>query len=278
MRKFIKKTPVLALVIIILVTATIFGTLFSGCTPTTQSDDDNSADTDKNTDNNLDENEDNSSNQDSAPKKYVAFTFDDGPSYDVSLTKKYIDELAKYDGRATFFLIGERVVSIGASGLKYAVNNGWELGIHAYSHQYSYGTSCNESVYNAEVDRTAAAIHKYLPKYDIKLLRPPYGDITPERAKSSPYSIILWSVSAVDWDCAGDSTAAERDKNVQKIVDNVLSGVKDGSIILMHEPYNNTFLAFCEILKELDKQGYEFVTVSELLGDKLEAGKKFYKR
>jgi peptidoglycan/xylan/chitin deacetylase (PgdA/CDA1 family) len=46
----------------------------------------------------------------------------------------------------------------------------------------------------------------------------------------------------------------------------------------MHEIYNNSFLAFREILKELDKQGYEFVTVSELLGDQLEAGKKFYKR
>ena len=217
-------------------------------------------------------------NQDDKPKKYVAFTFDDGPAYQSGLTKKFVDELAKYDGEATFFLIGDRIDSSTAKNFTYAVEHGWELGIHAFTHKYSFGSSCSDDLYNSEIQKTADAIHKYLPDYQIKLFRPPYGELPADRTKESPYAIILWSVDPRDWEYSGDSTPEKRDENVQNIVYEVLSNVQDGSIVLMHEIYNNSYLAFCEILKELDKEGYEFVTVSELLGDKLEAGKKFYKR
>ncbi|MBE6608373.1 MAG: hypothetical protein E7633_07440 [Ruminococcaceae bacterium] len=214
--------------------------------------------------------------QDEKPKKYVAFTFDDGPAYQSGLAKKYVDELAKYGGEATFFLVGDRIKSTTADGIVYAAEHGWDIGIHAYSHEYYFGESCSESIYKSEIKKASDAIHKYLPEYEIKLLRPPGGTITSERAKSSPYAIILWNVDSKDWKYKGDATEEERDENVQNIVYEVISNVQDGSIVLMHEIYNNSYLAFCEILKALDEQGYEFVSVTELLGDKFEAGKTFY--
>ena len=209
-------------------------------------------------------------------KKYVAFTFDDGPAYQSGLTQKYVDELAKYGGEATFFLVGDRINATTARGLVYAVEHGWELGIHAYTHKYYFNSSCSESLYQSEVKKTADAIHKYLPEYEIKLLRPPGGTLPDERVKASPYAIILWNVDSNDWKNKNASTDEECDECVENIVYEVMTTVKDGSIILMHEIYNNSYLAFCEIIKQLSEQGYEFVTVSELLGEDFETGKKFY--
>ena len=209
-------------------------------------------------------------------KKYVAFTFDDGPAYQSGLTKKFVDELAKYNGEATFFLVGDRIKSTTASGLAYAVEHGWEIGIHAYTHKYYFNSNCSEDIYQSEIKKTEDAIHKYLPEYEIKFFRPPGGTLTAERKEDSPYAIILWNVDSKDWQYKGNSTEEERDENVQNIVDEVISTVKDGSIILMHEIYNNSYLAFCEILKQLSADGYEFVSVSELLGENFQAGKTFY--
>jgi peptidoglycan/xylan/chitin deacetylase (PgdA/CDA1 family) len=72
------------------------------------------------------------------------------------------------------------------------------------------------------------------------------------------------------------TSAEKQQENVEMIVAEVMAQVKDGSIILMHELYQNSYLAFCEILKRLDSEGYEFVTVSELLGEKYQTGKKFW--
>ena len=244
-------------------------------TPDTPPTDDTTDTPGGNTDPGGNENEGEVGKDDPAkPKKYVAFTFDDGPAYKNGLTKKLVDELTKYGGEATFFLVGDRIHSSTASNVIYAVEHGWEIGIHAYTHKH-YFNSCSDDIYNSEVQKTADAIHKYLPEYDIKLLRPPGGTMSADRIAASPYSTILWNVDSRDWEYT-EYSGGSVEENVQIIVQQVLSTVKDGSIILMHEIYDNSYLAFCEILKALDEEGYEFVSVSELLGDKLEPGKKYY--
>ncbi len=206
------------------------------------------------------------------PKKRVAITIDDGP-YHV-YQKKFVDEMAKYGGAATFFIIGERVEWYNSTktGLAYAVENGWEIGIHAWTHEH-YFNNCDDATYNSEIQKTVNVIQKYVPGYDIKLLRPPGGSISSARAQESEYAIILWDVDSNDW--RYQSPAGNEDK-VQIIVDNIMADIRDGSIVLLHELYENSYLAYCEVLRRLDEEGYEFVTVSELLGDKYQAGKKFY--
>ena len=212
--------------------------------------------------------------QPSGPKKRVAITLDDGPYS--GYQKKFIDEMSKYGGTATFFIVGNRVdwhESTGP-GLVYAVENGWEVGIHGWSHT-KFFDKCSDADYESEINNTVNIIHKYLPNYDIKLLRPPGAQITSARAAASPYAIIRWDVDSLDYNYQTNTATRTQEENVQAIVNNVLANVRDGSIILMHELYENSYLAYCEILKILSEQGYEFVSVSELLGDKYQSGKVF---
>ena len=79
-----------------------------------------------------------------------------------------------------------------------------------------------------------------------------------------------------DWKLSGKGDG--REENIRAIADNVLSTVKDGDIILMHDLYENTYEAFCIIADTLRERGYEFVTVSELLElDESCIGRKYYR-
>lgn len=204
--------------------------------------------------------------------KYVAFTFDDGPH--AALTKRFVDKLAEYNGRGTFFIIGDRVNDITAESLKYAVENGNEIAIHAFTHKYIFN-SCDEKTYENEIKYTRNTIFSYVGVEPL-LMRPPQGAMTAERVQASKYPIILWSVDSRDWvykDRSSEDIAAE---NIDIIVENVLSSVKSGDIILMHEIYENSYQAFSVIIDTLYREGYRFVTVSELLGESIQSGTKYH--
>ena len=209
------------------------------------------------------------------PKKRVALTFDDGPQHYQERTKEIVDELEKYGFHATFFVVGNRVA--GGDALAYAVEKGNELGIHGYTHEVYYDT-CTNSDYNTEINKTLAEIQKAVPGYKVRLMRPVGGRMTEEWIAASPYSVILWNVDSLDYEHTykkGDSDEVAAEK-VDVIVENVMSKVSDGDVILMHDIYESTFDAVVVLLAELDRQGYEVVTVSELFGDSLEPGKKYY--
>lgn len=206
------------------------------------------------------------------PKKQVAITFDDGPQHYEERTKKIVDELSKYGFTATFFVVGNRVA--GGDALAYAVEKGNEIGIHGYTHE-NYYDKCNDEVYENEISKTLAAIRRQIPNYEVKLLRPIGGRITPERAAASPYSVIMWSVDSDDWGNkyqSGDSDEVAAQK-VDTIVNNVMTGLEHGDIILLHDIYESTYDATVLLLKRLYEEGYEVVSVSELLGDSLAPGK-----
>lgn len=213
------------------------------------------------------------------PQKRVAITFDDGP-HNVR-TKLIVDELTKYGFHATFFVIGNRIDGTeynGLSGLKYAAEAGNEIGIHGYTHSsQNYYDKCDEETYRWELSKTSTAIKNAIGNYEIKLMRPVGGRITDERIASSPYSIIMWDVDSDDWKhkyTSGDSDEICAQK-VNEIVENVMLSVHDGSIILMHDIYESTYDAVVIILERLNAEGYEVVTVSELIGDNLKPGYKY---
>ena len=207
----------------------------------------------------------------SSGKKRVAITYDDGPH--VERTKLIVDELAKYSFNATFFVVGNRVDGTKYSGgeaVKDAASRGNEIAIHAYTHDYYYDR-CEASIYKSELSKTHSAILSKVPNANVNLMRPVGGNITAERVAQCDYAVIMWSVDSNDWKYKNDGEAG-----VEAIVDNVMSQVRDGSIILMHDIYQNTYLATQRILKELNNQGYDVVTVSELLGSP-QAGVKYSK-
>ena len=203
--------------------------------------------------------------------KRVALTFDDGPH--VERTKMLADELAKYGYHATFFVVGNRVDGSKYSGgeaMKYAASKGNEIGIHAYTHDIYYNKE--PAKYEEEIRKTEAAIKSVVPGYKVKLLRPAGGNITDAQVAASKYSIIMWDVDSEDWRYRSD------ENGVDIIVENVMSQVKDGSIILMHDIYENSYLAAVEIIRRLHEEGYEVVTVSELIGNDIQAGTKYFRK
>ena len=211
--------------------------------------------------------------------KRVAITYDDGPH--VTRTAKIVDELDKYGYHATFFVVGNRVdgkVYSGGDAMQYAVKHGNEIGIHGYTHdeRYYYDV-CEESRYKSELSLTHSAIRNQISGYNVRLMRPIGGKITDARVQNSQYSVIMWDVDSEDWKYkySNDTDEATKQENLEMIVNKVMSGVEDGSIILMHDIYLSTYDATVIILKRLYEQGYDVVTVSELLGSDMSAGRKY---
>ncbi len=209
----------------------------------------------------------------------VALTYDDGPH--PTRTKQIVDELDKYGFHATFFVVGNRVDGTEmdcSDAMLYAMKSGNEIGIHGYTHASGvYYDTCSDDVYDYEINNTKSAIRGVKTGYKIKHMRPFGGEITEERVEESPYSVILWDVDSEDWKlkyAPGDTDEVCENK-VNRIVDNVLSSVREGSIILMHDLYESTYDATVIILRELDEMGFDVVTVSELLGEDREAGKLY---
>ena len=208
------------------------------------------------------------------PTKRVAFTFDDGPH--PTLTYKFVDKLKEYGAAATFFVVGNTISKSRGAAMAYAAENGCEIGIHSYTHTKAlYYHTCTEAEYLQDMQQCADAIAKYVSD-PIRLMRPPGGNITADRVKKCPYGVILWNVDSNDWRYKARTDEATIQQNINIIVDNVMKDISDGDIILMHEIYENTYEAFCILIERLYQEGYELVTVSELLGDDLRPGQKYY--
>ena len=179
--------------------------------------------------------------------KLVAFTFDDGPSYN---TIKIVNTLVKYDSKATFFLVGNQIEKY-AKTMDVLVKNGMDIGNHTYSHKELTKLSDKEIL--KEIDLTNEVIYN---KTGIKpmFLRPSYGAMNKRIKKLSTMPIIVWNIDTLDW----------KYHNSNKIKDKILKYVSDGDIILMHDTYVATLNAVEMVIPELKKQGYKIVSVSEL--------------
>ncbi|MBR2927195.1 MAG: polysaccharide deacetylase family protein [Clostridia bacterium] len=187
----------------------------------------------------------------------IAITFDDGPH--PTQTKQILDILDAYGVKATFFMVGVNVINY-PDAARDVISRGHEVGNHTFSH--SIMTHLNEAEVKREMERCEQALAE-LCDYHPHILRPPQGALNPQVQKctlEADYSIILWSLDTRDWES----------KDEEKIVDCVLSSVKSGDIILMHDYIgrkSKTPQALERLLPELLARGFEPVTVRELLYD-----------
>ncbi len=198
-----------------------------------------------------------------ATDKLVCFTFDDGPYAPV--TNKILDTLEKYNGRATFFVVGDRADTYSDEIIR-ASKMGCEIGTHTYSHVNLNSLSVPEM--QEEIKKSCDAISKYTGK-NVKVLRPPEGAANDTVKANVGMPMVLWSVDSRDWDYRN------ADKDYKTVMDNVF----DGSIVLMHDLYPATADAVARLIPELAKQGYKFVTFSELMkirGVDVEPGEKYF--
>lgn len=183
----------------------------------------------------------------SITKPTIALTFDDGPS---QYTKEIVELLNKYNANATFFILGNKINNYQET-LKFLLQNGNELGNHSYNHKQL--TKLSEQELKQQIESTNKIVKETL-NYDIHLLRPTYGAITNQLKNNIDMEIVLWNVDTKDWKL----------RNSKMIAKKALGDIKDGKIVLMHDIYKTTLQALKLILPELEKQGYQIVTVSEL--------------
>ncbi|MDI1316057.1 polysaccharide deacetylase family protein [Flavobacterium sp.] len=156
-------------------------------------------------------------------EKKVYLTFDDGPTPEI--TQWTLDELKKYDAKATFFLIGNNIVKH-PEIFKKVVNEGHSIGNHTFNHLKGWKTGT--SAYVENVTKCNESICKLNTEH-WKLFRPPYGKIKPSQSKilrKQGYKIILWDIVSFDFD-------AKISK--EKCLENVLKNVESGSIIVFHD-------------------------------------------
>ncbi|MGC7928370.1 polysaccharide deacetylase family protein [Lysinibacillus sp. VIII_CA] len=182
-------------------------------------------------------------------KKRVALTFDDGP--DAKVTPQILATLQKYDAKATFFMVGRNVPK-NATIVKQIYDAGHEIGNHTSNHKKL--TALSISGVRQEVNGTSNAIYAAIGQYPT-VFRPPYGATNEQVRSVMTIPSILWSIDTLDW----------KHHNPDEILAYVKASVKDGSIILMHDIHQTTANGLDNVLLYLQKQGYEFVTVSEIL-------------
>lgn len=178
----------------------------------------------------------------------VAITFDDGPG---KYTDRVLSILEKYDARATFFVQGKNVAGY-KNVLKRADSLGCEIGNHTWNH-VNLSLSSTSTI-ASQISKTNNAVYNAIGKYPA-LCRPPYGAYNNIVKNSVAMPIIMWSVDTLDW----------KTRSAQKTIDCVRSKATDGAIILMHDIHSPTADAVEGVVTRLLKQGYQLVTVSELI-------------
>ena len=184
-----------------------------------------------------------------ADAKYVALTFDDGPSG--KYTRSLLDGLALRGVKATFLLCGYRMEQY-PDITQRIFDEGHEIGYHGFSHKTMQDMS------RKTIGQELIASQALLPEdCDPVFFRPPGGVVTDgvrQVAEARQLAILSWSVDPKDWattSVAGVETA-------------VLKKIQDGDVILLHDMTVSSVQAALDIVDVLQEQGYRFVTVSEL--------------
>ena len=200
----------------------------------------------------------------------VALTFDDGPT---EYTSQVLDLLERYDAKGTFFVIGSSLSEKTRPILQRMADLGCDIGMHDLTHANL--TRFSASANAKRIERMRALIWAQIEGgYDARLLRPPYGYLNKavrQACKAGSVACVRWSVDTRDWS----------NKNPKTILKIVKSETKDGTILLFHDRLPTTVTALETVIPWLREQGYDLVTVTELIessGQPIEYGKDYRRK
>lgn len=192
----------------------------------------------------------------------IALTFDDGPNPDN--TERILNVLKENYSKATFFVVGTNAEKY-PDMLKAISSSGSEIGNHTFNH--SNLTELSSADVEEQINKVDRAVKKATGE-NTTVIRPPYGAYDDNLLNRLEAPVVLWDLDTEDWNS----------RNAQAVVDNVLSKVKDGDIILMHDIYESTAEAVEILVPKLKEQGFLIVTVSEMAkykGKELEKHKAY---
>ena len=173
----------------------------------------------------------------------IAITFDDGPS--PAWTPQLLDGLKERNVKATFFLIGENAKN-NPELVKREAEEGHLIGNHTYHHVEI--TRVPDETAQEEILMTNEVITGITGE-EVSYMRPPFGvwqlDVMP----------VLWTIDPLDWTT----------DNEDEIINKVVTQAGENDIILLHDCYESSVNAALRIVDILQKEGFEFVTVDELI-------------
>lgn len=197
--------------------------------------------------------------------KKVALTFDDGP--DPVYTPQILDILDRYHVKASFFVVGENAMR-NPDLIKREVESGDVVGNHTYTHPNT--DILSPDMFRLQLNATQR-VFQSLTGRSLTLFRPPYqagnlpeskGDLYTLRfSQQTGYTTVGEEVDAEDWHY--------HEPNI--IFRNIMSQLPYGNIILMHDAGGDrsaTVKVLPKVIETLRKQGYEFVTVDQMMGKK----------
>ena len=184
-----------------------------------------------------------------ADKNKVAITFDDGPNPEY--TVELLEGLQKRGVKATFFVLGAEVEKY-PDIVKKIDDGGHLIGVHSYEH-VNFGQIGDEAAIE-QIEKTQEAIHNVTGKY-AGYIRPPYGCWKKSLDVEVPLIEVLWDIDPLDW----------ATKDADTVVQRILKGVTEGSIILLHDASQSSVQAAFTVIDSLQQENYEFVTVEDLL-------------
>jgi peptidoglycan/xylan/chitin deacetylase (PgdA/CDA1 family) len=185
----------------------------------------------------------------------IFLTFDDGPIPEI--TEWVLEELKKYDAKATFFCIGNNIEKNPAIFNK-ILADGHAIGNHTFNHRNGWKSSLED--YIEEVRLCDLQIKAHTPKGGL-LFRPPYGKLKPAQAmelRKKGYKIIMWEVLSADFD---------HSISPQKCLKNVISNTTSGSVVVFHDSikgYENLKYTLPIALKYWHQKGYQFEGITKL--------------
>lgn len=187
--------------------------------------------------------------EDETEMHQIAITFDDGPN--PAYTPVLLDGLKERGVHASFFLLGEEAERY-PELVKRIQAEGHLIGIHSYQHVNFKEIGTEAAL--AQIERTQQVLKELCGSY-AGYIRPPYGCWQDELDAETDLIEVLWTVDPRDW--AADDAAL--------IMKRILADADDGAIILLHDASDSSVQAAFFAIDALQKEGYTFVTVEELL-------------
>lgn len=184
-------------------------------------------------------------------EKRIAITFDDGPNSDY--TEMLLEGLKERGVHATFFLLGTEVEKY-PNIVEKIHNEGHLIGTHSYEHVNLCNLSDSAAI--EQVDKTNAVLYEITGEYP-EYIRPPFGCWKSNLDYETKMIEVLWDIDPLDWKTSNSDVVAKR----------VIDKAQENSIILLHDASESSVNAAFKIIDELQKEGYTFVTVDEILFD-----------
>ncbi len=192
----------------------------------------------------------------SSKEKVLYLTFDDGPTPEI--TEWTLQELKKYNAKATFFCVGKNI-SEHPDIFQKIIEEKHSVGNHTNNHLNGWKTKTAD--YLKSIEEAGKYFEEYLTlnTQHLKLFRPPYGRLTLKQSskiREKGYKIIMWDVLSADFDPAISN---------EKCLENVIRNIQNGSIIVFHNSVKASeklHFVLPQLLEYYSAKGFSFSSIA----------------